>query len=456
LYFISFARLLHVSINILFALFGFLVFILSTQQAFAETSLESNPKSLAPWQYTVKKNDNLHTICKKYCVPQADLHKLAQLNQIKQSDLIHPNQILVIPMHYLRTTQFTAQVLVAHGDVQIKKNGNDVFQALHTTDKVAVGETVKTGVNSIIKLKFADGSTSNLQPNSSLTLLANHQYAGKSNFQVKVHLQSGRAEVSANPQHTEDNQLEVETPTAIAVVRGTEFRVGAEPNKAMEETINGLVGFSSGAQEVHVAEQFGTIAREGEPPLTPQKLPSPIDTQNFTKIFHGAQVRFTIPLQTGFSWVAQLAKDENFNQVLDSITGMGELTLHGLSVGQYFLKLRQQDTQGLQSLDTVHAFEVKEALPKLILIAPLGQSLTGHLNVFSWENFPQHRGYSIQIAKDSAFNEIVLTRHVSFNTFYLQEALPAGQYFWRVRAQFDGKIPAGATADYSESGQFNF
>ena len=271
-----------------------------------------------------------------------------------------------------------------------------------------------------------------------------------------MQLSAGRTEIIANPQHLQDDQLEVETPTAVAAVRGTSFRVGAEKDKAIEETLAGLVNVAANAQEVSVGEQYGTIAQEGRPPLAPQKLPAPPDIKNLPTIVHDTVAALSIPEQSGLTWVAQLAKDVNFNDVVDSQSGTGALQLNNLAIGQYFLKLRHQDVQGLQSADAVHAFQVKAALPKLILNAPLGQTISGNFNVFSWQDMPQHAGYMIQIAKDANFTQLILTRFVSFNTFYLQEALPAGQYYWRVVAKYSGQVPANASADFSEVGQFSF
>lgn len=433
---------------------GFFILFLSALQAFAAP--EEGNQSQQTWQYTVQKNDSLHAICKKYCVSQDAVKKIAQLNQLKNPNIIQPNHVITIPYAILRVINFPAQVVVANGDVRIKKNGVDTFRQLQNVESIFVGDTVQTGTNSVVKIKFADGSTSNLQPNSSLTLLSSHQYAGKSNFYIKVQLSAGRTEIIANPQHLQDDQLEVETPTAVAAVRGTSFRVGAEKDKAIEETLAGLVNVAANAQEVSVGEQYGTIAQEGRPPLAPQKLPAPPDIKNLPTIVHDTVAALSIPEQSGLTWVAQLAKDVNFNDVVDSQSGTGALQLNNLAIGQYFLKLRHQDVQGLQSADAVHAFQVKAALPKLILNAPLGQTISGNFNVFSWQDMPQHAGYMIQIAKDANFTQLILTRFVSFNTFYLQEALPAGQYYWRVVAKYSGQVPANASADFSEVGQFSF
>lgn len=433
---------------------GFFILFLSALQAFAAS--ESGNASQEALNYIVQENDSLHAICKKYCVSHADINYLAQLNHVRNPDLIYPNQEIKIPFAYLRVSHYPAHALVANGDVRIKKVGTDTFIKLQNNESIFVGDTVQTGANSIVKIKFADGSTSNLQPNSSLTLLSSHQYAGKSNFYIKVQLSKGRTEIVANPQHLQEDQLEVETPTAVAAVRGTVFRVGVEKNNTIEETLQGLVSVTANAQEVSVEQQYGTVAREGEPPLAPQKLPSSPETKNLPTVVRGAEATLNIPEQAGLVWVAQLAKDANFNEVVDSQSGTGALRLENLAIGQYFLKLRHQDAHGLQSDDATHTFQVQAALPKLILIAPLGQSLTENFNIFSWHNLPQHVGYTIQIAKDASFEQLVLTRSVSFNTFYLQEALPAGQYFWRVAAKYVGPLPAGATTEFSEAGQFSF
>lgn len=415
-------------------------------------------QSLQPqaWQYTVKKNDSLHLICRQFCAKNADVREIAQFNQIPNPNLLRPNQTLSIPFSYLKVTVLPAQVLNANGDVRIKKNGSEAFQPLSLSDAVNVGDAIETGVNSIAKIKFADGTISTLQSKSSLVLVTSHQYAGKLNYTIKIKLSSGRTEVVANPQHLQDDNVEVETPTAVAVVRGTEFRVGAESTKAIEETLQGLVAFSADGQAVNVVEQFGTVARAGEPPMAPQKLPEAPNTQGLSKNFYGNQASFDLPLQAEFSWVAQLAKDQTFNEVVYEQVGTGTLQFQDLPIGQYFLKLRYQDAQGLQSADAVHAFEVKAALPALILIAPLGQTLTGNLNEFTWKDLPLNQGYLVQIASDENFKNIVLNRVVSYSKLHLLEALPQGKYYWRVAAKYAGRVPEKATDHFSESGQFSF
>lgn len=433
----------------LFALLGFSIEAISAPRIVEDS-----------WSYTVKKNDALELICAQYCIKKSNIHQIAAFNQLRNLHLLHPNQTIKIPLAVLKTIAAPAKVVYATGDVQIKKSELDAFQKINRTEPMLAGAMLKTGLNSIAKLRFADGSETVLQPNSTLKVLASHQYAGKLSYVIKLKLSAGRTEIIANPEHLKDHHLEVETPSAVAVVRGTQFRVAADKTTAIEETLHGQVGFSAAENTVAVSENFGSVSIEGQPPLPPQALPNPPDIANFPKIFDELPVSFSIKAAKEDLIWAQLAKDAAFTEVVEEQTLAYDasnvknlLVFNNLSPSQYFLKLRTQNAQGLQSVDAIHAFTMNTVTVRPALIFPREVTLVSEKTVFQWTDMPNKYGFLVQVASDVDFNHIVLERVTSFNAFNLVSALPKGEYYWRV-AEKSGV--EHSQLKFSTPAQFNF
>jgi hypothetical protein len=223
------------------------------------------------------------------------------------------------------------------------------------------------------------------------------------------------------------------------VVRGTQFRVGADSNAAVEETIEGQVAFVAQQNEVSVGQGFGSVTQKGQSPMPPQKLPDAPAVDVLEKAFDELPVHFAFnSTQEGLTLIAQLALDDTFNQLVDEqrvvLSSSNQLKFDTLTDGRYFLKLRIQDAQGLQSADATHVFSVKLLPMPPLLIAPEdAQSVSPSHDLFSWSALPSARsGYVVQIASDADFNHILIERVVSYNAFQLAQALPVGDYYWRV------------------------
>lgn len=134
---------------------------------------------------------------------------------------------------------------------------------------------------------------------------------------TNLKLVKGRTEVSANPDHTVGNTLQVQTPSAIAAVRGTQFRVGAEDNIALQRNVRGKVAFSGSGQEVLLVKGFGSVAEKDKAPLPPIQLPNAPEVASLAKQVETRSAEFNFAPQAGVvAWVGQLALDANFTQIV--------------------------------------------------------------------------------------------------------------------------------------------
>ena len=396
------------------------------------------------WVYTIKPNDTFYSIRRQYLTNQSDLAGLSAHNKHKEMDKIFPGHQLNIPVEMLRKIPAPVQVLVSSGEVKANLSADHTDKSLKKGDFIGQGDTLITGKYSVAKLGFADGSMVDVQQNSTITIYSSYQYAGKGTYVILLKLQAGKTEISANPNHVIGNVMQIQTPSAIAAVRGTQFRVAAADSLAIQETLSGNVSFDSGGESVSVLQGYGSLAENGKAPLAPIALPASPDVKEFPIAFENtlSQALFTLKPQAGVvSWSARLYSDADYTVLLSEKVAEGtQLTFDNLHDGQYFLKLRSQDQHGLSSADALHTFSIKHKIaepisPNSVLLAPANNAVVLLAPTeFSWtfKNKPNH--YLLQIARDSAFNDVVFEHRTELDKVTIQQSFGQGRFYWRVVA----------------------
>lgn len=368
------------------------------------------------WAYSVLKNDSFERIYQKYLNKRANITELSEYNHHPLSKKLQPAQTINIPVEMLRRIPTHAQVLLAYGDVNASGIAGGYTHQVRKDDLFVTGDSLATGKNSLAKLLFADGSKIDIQSNSSLSIQDSYQYVGKETFVTNLKLAKGRTQVSANPEHVIGNTLKIQTPSAVAAVRGTQFRVAAEESVSLQETLEGRVAFSASGQEVLLTKGYGSLAEKDKAPLPPIQLPGAPDVSRLPKLFELNSAEFNFIAQQGVvAWIGQLALDEDFTQILsEQTTQSGKLVFADLADGQYYLKLMTQDQHGLQSMDAIHVFHVKALPPEplLELLEPLdGAVIPLAPTDLSWTPVPTATRYLVQVARDANFTDNLYERH---------------------------------------------
>ena len=426
---------------------GFLFF---TASSFAETT--SNE---ADWLYTVNQNDSFERIYQKYLVKRANILALSQHNKHKLTKKLQPGQVISIPVEMLKKIPVTVQILVVTGDVIVMTaSGNDSRKA-NKDDLLSAGMLLQTSKNSLAKLRFADGSITDVQSNSSLSIQESFMIAGKATYVTQLKLVQGRTEIMANPAHVNGNRMQVETPSAVAAVRGTQFRVGAEGDVALQETLDGRVAFSAAGQEVLLDKGYGSAAEKNKAPSPPVVLPDAPDVTAFAKQIDSLPVEFNLaPQLDAVAWVSQLALDADFTQIVNEQVTLSlqadrpaKLSLGDLADGQYYLRLRVKEQHGLQGKDALHAFNVKvlPLIPKLPepifeLIEPLdGAVIPLAPTELAWTPTSAAASYTVQIARDINFEDKVFESMATSSNLTLLQSFGSGEFYWRVVEMSQGK-----------------
>ncbi len=124
------------------------------------------------------------------------------------------------------------------GDVKLVSNG--VTNPANMGDKVTQGMVLKTGTKAIAEITF-QGSTIRINEKSSVVMTElSRSLNGNKEF-TEFNVENGHVLFKVTRKLSQDEKFKVNTPTAVAGVRGTEFNVTVDKDKSIISCTEGKV-----------------------------------------------------------------------------------------------------------------------------------------------------------------------------------------------------------------------
>ncbi len=386
------------------------------------------------WRYSVRPGDNLIRFGKQHLINPNDWLVLQKLNHIKNPRHMQLGKILRVPLSLVKQLPAPAEIVLASGQAGILKADKSV-QPVTAGQQLTAGTELITGENSKLNIKFADGSIVSMQPKSTMKLDTLSMYSGGGMVDTKLRLQQGKVETEANPEHLQGNQMQIITPTAVAAIRGTKFRVSANDVSIKQETLEGKVALMAAGQEVAVDKGFGSLSEGGNAPLPPVLLlPAPA-TGNLPIKLEAVPVAFNMPAQEGaVAWLGKVSNEPQFNRILDEQLSLGSnLRFSDLPDGKYYLKVRAKDKQGLEGYDATHEFNLSARPFAPEVVAPTQAATVREANPeLTWTKIEHVNEYLLELARDADFKQLLDSRRVPDTVYKIERNLEPGQYFWRL------------------------
>ena len=168
------------------------------------------------------------------------------------------------------------------GMVELMPAGSHAWRAASTGERVEAGSQVRTGPSSSASLTFFDGSTMDLESQTEVTIV---QMSAQPDGGRVIVLNQALGHTHSRVRKVADraSRFEIETPAAVAVVRGTEFATTVETNGTTSVTvIDGLVEVTAQGMTVEVSAGQMTSVRPGEPPAAASGISEPTPTETVT------------------------------------------------------------------------------------------------------------------------------------------------------------------------------
>jgi tetratricopeptide (TPR) repeat protein len=157
-----------------------------------------------------------------------------------------------------RCEQWVAKVVSVQGTVEVKKAGEALWQPVNLNDTYCPGDEIRAQENSRADLALINQAVLRLNQNTSMTL---REF--KEEKTSLVDLFKGAAHFFSR----KPRSLEVNTPYAIAGVRGTEFFVEVSENQTFLSIFEGEVLAQNKYGELTLTSGQSGVAEEGKPPV---------------------------------------------------------------------------------------------------------------------------------------------------------------------------------------------
>ena len=422
---------------LLLAVFAWLMApILAPALALAQTSPTAASASGEPmWRYTVRPGDTLIGLGQRYLRDPAQWPQVQRDNRVANPRRIPPGTVLLFPADLLRQQPSSARLVQAFGAVRWRAQATDAWQDAKPGQTLAAGAQVQVPDSGSAVIELANGTRLALQPGSALTLDTLSLYADGLMADTRLRLQQGQIDIQDNPRRLPNQNLRILTPSAQAVVRGTQFRVGVGADVTREETLGGAVELQASGAQVRVDAGMGSLARTGQPPLPPVRLLPPPDVSALPSLFEQFPLRFTLPAQAGaVSWFGQVLAESDSAQVLVQKTSTGKtLNVADLPNGRYVLRLRAVDANGLQGQDASHAFTVFARPFFPMLTAPAaGATVRAARPRLAWSEVLDVARFHLQLAAQDDFARPLYDVEQQGAHWTPPADLAAGAWHWRV------------------------
>ena len=395
------------------------------------------------WSYTLRPGDNVRSLSKEMLDNRHNWLELLRHNNISSVSDLHTGSVLRIPLDWLRQRPEPARALAVTGHALFRTRADQGYQTLSRGTRLDVGDEVRT-VDGHVVIQLADQSIVRLGPRSSLTLNRLTRFGKTGMADTRMRLEQGNLSTRVHPLSDPRSRFEIETPSAVAAVRGTEFRLAAKPESTRLEVTKGKVAFSneyhqalvpagkaafiSGIDPIVITD----LPSAPKPPASPGKIQKLPQTLTWQPVPAASGYHLNIYNREDGAWVASAKLDHPVYQ------------LAGLDNGKYDAQLSAVDANGVQGSAKPVNFSVDLEAHAADLTAPAADAKTATQRpLFKWNFRGENEKARVQVSNADDFQQIIASSEWSpAAQASLAQPLAPGQYYWRVQTRAGGNSRA--------------
>lgn len=390
--------------------------------------------------HVVTREETLIALSRRLLADPRQWPQLQQHNRIADARRIPVGTVLKIPVRLLATEPVPARVLSASGEVSGPQG-----VAVAAGQALPQGARLQAGDGGQATLQLVDGTVLRLRAGSTVQVETSRRLPGSGGALSGVKVEDGQVEVQAQKRSGAGAPgFQISTPQGLLGVRGTEFRVSvdARAETTRNEVLEGQVMTEGrdGRAGRSVAAGFGVVVDRSGTVTPPVRLLAPPDVSAWPALQERVLVRFPIrPQPAVVAYRAQVAAaaDPAFERVLQDVRSTGaELRLVDLPDGDYRIRVRAEDAQGLQGRDALHLFTLKARPEPPLPTGPGPKAVVSGARLdLAWASVDEARSYRLQLARDEAMREPLRDQRALAGTAWSVDALAPGVYFWRLASE---------------------
>jgi hypothetical protein len=400
--------------------------------------------SVPEWTYTVEANETVQDIANRFLARGIPSSRILQHNKLAEAGQLRAGDIVRIPLSWLQQQPEPARVTSVSGQVMLLSGRDSSKLPLTSGSLVRVGDEIISYAGST-SVELADGSIVRLSPNSRLAFNRLTRFGKSGMVDTRLRLNDGELETQVEPFVEDGSRFEIETPSAVAAVRGTMFSLQTDASGTDLRVTEGRVAFGPRGRTRIIPEGYSARVSTGSSnginirrlPPAPEINPLPGQITQLPKTM---------------SWEPNGAPRYRVN-VFDADSGrwLQSSTLAStrydldlLDNGKYEVHLAALDSRGIAGMPGTLEFEVDLQAQAAELTGPApGEAVNDDMPEFSWLLRGQNEVARIEIAEDNSFSNVIATSEWAPD----QQALPSrplspGKYYWRVVTEAGGNSVA--------------
>ena len=409
-------------------------------------SVSSQAGQAGDWRYSVRPGDTFWSVCNEYIAHDNCWRELAEHNQIDNPRQLPIGTLLLIPIEWLKQAPVAAQAVYILGEVSFSSINQKpaelkTGQALRLGSKIVVGQGSAT-------LRFADGATIVMSANSELIIDSSSAIKQARAQSIEVSLPRGEVQVTV-PKRMPRTQFRIKTPTAVAAVRGTKFRVASSVPQAdgqsgntRSEVLEGIVGVTSHSDSENVSAGHGVSTINGRG-LSAQAMLLSAPRWNRSCTDPG-YVEWQISLEAAQYRLVLMADDSKVDQVISTVmVADSNYIFKDLEEGCYQVKVNAVDSQGYNGLESQRrlCYQTELSPPKITEAEFNREGL-----LVAWDLVEDAKRYRVDVSESADFSDLVKSQTVDVLNISLPLDTNITSVYVRVQAMADNIPDSG----YSE------
>lgn len=421
----------------------------------AQTPRASKPRANAAApvyvSYVTHEGDTLYDIAGHYMRDPNDWAMLSRLNHVPAPRRMPAGIALRLPADRLKQDQESARVIATSGPVE-HAFGQHPFLPLTEGATLGEGDRIRTGENGFVTLELPDGSHVTVLQNAMLDIGKLRRTALTGSGDRVLELRRGEVDSEVTHATKQDDRFQIRSPSVVAGVRGTRFKVAYDDERTTAvEVLDGAVGVDPAERGGHasapppgvplqasvqlVKARFGSVTRaDGAIGGPVELLPAPALTQP-AKVQDGKTVAFDlVPAEHAVAYRVQIARDaDQLDLIRDLRVNMPHADFGELADGTYFVRIAAIDSNGLEGLPQVYAFERRQ----LGLDASAAQRAGSRDYEFRWfvSRDTAATRFRFVLAATADLRHPLVDRTDLTGGQLVVSDLPAGVYYWTIVAE---------------------
>jgi len=411
------------------------------------TGASSTPGNAAPeWIYTLKPGESFTEVASDLLVKSHSADRLLQYNTIENAAMLGEGDRVRIPLSWLKRQPNPARVTSVSGSVQLISGMDGSKKPLTENTLIRVGDEVLSGTGAAT-ITLADGSEVRLSPGSRLIFNRLTQYGKSGMVDTRLRLNRGEVHTRVKPVIEGGARFEIETPSAVAAVRGTAFSLKTGPQGTHLQVTEGVVDFGAPNQTHRIPAGYSaTVANNSgnRSKLNIRKMPPAPEINPLPKVLTQLPAELTWKQSSATTYRLDVFETQSGRWVESREIRGNRFDIGRLDNGQYEIHLAVLGQHGMAGMPGILPIEVDLQARSAHLLAPEdGGSVNDDMPEFSWALKGKNEVARVEIAEDDTFQNLVATSEWAPGTTALpSRPLGPGQYYWRVVTEAGGNSVA--------------